>query len=152
MADKVYQEVRWVCPICKSKYPFLKDAVECFEQGFKPKFKVGDIVTTVLGDEPSELYYRHWWIDGDEEWAIVNKDDPKERALIYVVSYIDKYYNNPHRPEYHLATNAMTGKQGYSKGYTYDTGHICIAKVDIPSTKIVTESKKLLGIIADQLL
>lgn len=141
----------YICEGCEQKFDTAKAALAC-ENREKPKvaFKVGDIVT---------VGKTFGWFDGDPEW-IVNKrllgharaeayDKSKCRhpgtncfdtcccyQFYYVVTAIDM---DGHRTRYHLRTKAMTGKQGYKGGWTYDVHHYTPKRV----TRNIPEAVKL---------
>ena len=145
MAEKVRKETWYFCTWCDKRYPNEDQAEECFNRGFHPTLKVGDIVIAGID--------RFGWFDGDEKW-IARAIDGVSRtgklyAFYYVVTEIDGDDSHPwsdgHRPRYHLLTKAMTGKQGYRGGYTFDKKHLTPRKVDNPPAEIVENSKDLIG-------
>lgn len=163
----------YVCEGCHSRYETEEKARACEARGFEPKFEVGDIVLAQAG---------FGWFDGDPAWIenfdrIGRKrspfDKPRENAdhgncfdacctyrFFYVVTAVDhsthdySFDGAPawHRPRYHLATLAMTGKSGYGIGYTFDEHHKTPRKVENPPDYVVETSKRLLGKKAPTLL
>jgi hypothetical protein len=145
-------ETTYACDICGEKYRTNEEAVACEARGFEPKFKVGQIVTSKQG---------FGWYDGDKSW-IVNPDitlRPEKcpngnrncfeccctYVFYYVITFIDGDEREGHKPRYHLRTKAMTGKQGYSEGWTFDEGHYKPMLVRNPPKIVVEQSKELLG-------
>ncbi len=149
------------CSICQTTYSTKKAATECYAKGIdKPKLKVGDV--TKAGS--------FGWFDGDPRWVV----NYKERASLgntsiktdhgdnrncfgpcctfqffYVVTRVDK---EQHRYRYHLFTKAMSGKEGYQSGYTYDWGHKTVIPLKKVPKAILADSKDLLGQGANGLL
>jgi hypothetical protein len=164
------------CESCGTEYDNAEDARECEDRAAtaKPSVKVGDIVTAKSGFG----WYdgdRKWITNakvverGPVDWKVRsgrNKVLGKRKcpngdsncfgecctySFFYVVTHIE-HVAKYHTIRYHLATLAMTGKQGYRSGYTYDEGHYTprLAK-KVP--KYVREtSKKLIGQKAHNLL
>jgi hypothetical protein len=144
---KVITEYR--CPSCNERYSNIKDAEKCLGSDDKPTFKVGDIV---------EAKYGFGWHDGDKDWIINPEVDPrakhgfdKERSwgFYYVITHISM---ENHRATYHLATKAMTGKNGYRGGRTYSSGHWTPKLIENPPKKIIDGSKSLIGLKFEHLL
>lgn len=136
--------VTYACQICDLTYRTEQEAVICETQmPDKRILEVGDIVSC-----PG----RFGWFDGDIAW-VVNPDGKKgDLAFYYVVTHIDGDEDNAHRTRYHLFTNAMTGKQGYKSGYTFNVGHITPRKAVNPPANVVKDSKDLIGKKAKHLL
>jgi len=112
----------------------------------KPKVNVGDIVTKECG---------YGWFDGDKKWVVnprqCDNRNPKHgncfqccctMGFYYVVTAIDRDFDDISRLRYHLITNAMTGKDGHRQFYTYEGS---ITKVKRPKKYLITTSRKLLG-------
>jgi predicted nucleic acid-binding Zn ribbon protein len=139
---------RYACESCGTEYRTVAEAAECEARAAaakKTRLEVGDIVFARAGFG--------WYDGDREWIANANKVDPQRRGnpgpiqkgkcpngdgncfgecctfkFYYVVTHIDEdNFNNEarrlHRPRYHLMTKAMTGKQGYGSGYTFDDGH-----------------------------
>lgn len=148
---------RYACGVCGKEHDSITEATACEKQK-QPKAMaaVGDIVTVGAG---------YTWFDGDKRW-ISNPDvkpQAKHRsrncfsscctmAFFYVVTAIDIEPGNSHRRRYHIATNAMSGKQGHTGGYTFDTGHVSLKRVKVPPPFVLADSKKLIGKKAKGLL
>jgi len=156
MSKEIIKVVRWKCSLCGEEYEEPEDAAECFLQGFNPSVQVGDIVVARAG---------FGWFDGDERWI----SNPKAREarnpehgncfancctyqFYYVVTVIDQDAHDGHRAQYHLFTRAMSGKQGYAGGWTYDEDHWKPVKVMNPPKAVVESSKELIGRKATYLL
>lgn len=147
------------CQICGAEFATENEAILCEQQEFAPKFKAGDIVTVGKG---------FGWYDGDKLWVsnpnIELRPDvcPNRHGncfnecctyqFYYVVTYVDCEQRTSHRPRYHLATGAMSGKQGYRYGYTYDWGHIPPKLVANASPELREAGKTLIGHQASILL
>lgn len=105
--------------------------------------EIGDIVIT-------ETYGRFGWFDGDSDWVIERGKDPTWQkmmvSLIYVVTDI-KVVN--HRRRYYVATKAMTGTDGYRGGFTHDSGHDKLTKLENPPE---LDFEDLIGIRIENLL
>jgi len=135
------------CPVCKREYATKKDAKTCMNQVDEQIVSVGDIV---------ELKYGFGWFDGERQWVINPDVDmskhgfSKDRSMgfYYVVTHID---NDNHRTRYHVATKAMSGSKGYSRGYTYNTGHYRPEPIDAPEF-VIKHAKSLIGEKATYLL
>ncbi len=125
----------WRCRICKTVWPTHAAAQRCESRG-NPKrtAKVGDIVLGGGG---------FGWYDGDRKWVRnpTVKAKPKHGNCFspcctldfyYVVTAVDADDRDGHRARYHLFTKAMSGKQGYRSGYTFDEGHRGIDKAQRP--------------------
>ncbi len=161
MERRVSAVSKWACGACGAEYPTQAAADECESVPMPtPSVDVGDIVTLRAG---------FGWHDGDRRW-IANADhvDPNRKGkpgpftrricpdgdsncfsscctfmFYYVVTHID--YVTGHRVRYHVATLAMTGKEGYHQGYTYDAGHCGPSRVANPPRSVVRSSKPLIG-------
>ena len=147
MKKEILVKTTYTCPICNSTYDTREEAVKCLAKKFKPKFKVGDIVFVRAG---------FGWYDGEKRW--VSNPNVKRNPehgncfgecctfqFYYVVTFIDVDNDDSHRPRYHVFTNAMTGKEGYHGGYTFDVHHRTPSLVKNPPKFIVEDSKKLIG-------
>ncbi len=151
---KVRVENWYFCKFCDSRYSTPEEAEKCFDRGFKPNFKVGDIVT---GGE-----HTFGWYDGDAKWIADTIDgnsySGKLHTFYYVVTFVDggksknDSWDDAHRPRYHIATKAMTGEKGHRGGYTFDQHHITIHKVENPPIELIEDSKDLLNKKMDWLL
>lgn len=157
MVIKAKTITTYPCPICGKEYDTREDAEKCYAKGFKPKFKVGDIVFAKAG-------FR--WYDGKKTW--VSNPSVQENPehgncfghcctyrFYYVVTLIDKSdspHDDSHRVRYHLYTMAMSGKQGHTKGWTFDEHHLIMGKVKNPPALVFADSKKLIGKKASFLL
>jgi hypothetical protein len=146
------------CEICEGRFPTGVQAAACERVGFTPLHQVGEIVFAKGG---------FGWYDGQENW-ISNPGVSREGEcpngnsncfedcccfrFYYVITFIDKDERDGHRPRYHVATMAMTGKQGYRGGYTYDTGHEYIKVIKNPPATVLEESKSLIGTKMSHLL
>ena|SRR5690348_10082995 len=134
------------CEICGRRYPTEMAAKNCERIPFKPQFKTGQIV----------MFYREFgWFDGDRKWVekcTVAARKEKRMRFYYVVTYVDRDPRYLHRVRYHIATKAMTGRQGYHIGYTFDQGHYTPTVVKNPPKYVVKTSEDLLGEKADSLL
>ena len=145
----------YVCEGCGTEYDQIWSAMSCEQQETPgPIVAVGDIVT---------IGYGRGWQDGDKRW-IINPDTERRYhkglkvecpnghgncfnecctwGFYYVVTKIDK---KDHRVRYHLETRAMTGKQGYRLGYTYNDGHVRPKRVEHPSAYLVRSGRLLIG-------
>lgn len=132
------------CPLCLEIYDTREEADACAGQGMlaqteETALRVGDIV--IAGRA------RFGWFDGDPAWVAEKWDAGRGQGLhnaggmtlYYVVTAITGEYpgfNPNHRHDAHhssvfvrLATNAMTGEQGYRSGWT-GPGHMKLLKVD----------------------
>lgn len=175
MTDGTMKIVRWGCRFkgCRREHESKRQAQACFDQGFKPTFKVGDIVKTGGG---------HCWYDGSRKWIINPRvfgrqaTQPFQRGscpngngncfsecctmvFYYVVTYIDSdrdCYDDTgsHRPRYHLFTKAITGgnKKDAVGGHTFDRDHVCPEKLGRIPKFILKDSKGLIGKKADYLI
>jgi hypothetical protein len=120
--------LEWQCEVCQTRYASKADCLICEEQGFKPEFKPGDIVTTSLC---------YGWFDGDPNWVANRKEiDDKfasELRLVcpngnsncfgpccgyvfyYVVTAVTSKPGQGHMPVYHVASWALkSGKSGWT--------------------------------------
>ena len=162
---------RWRCEVCQGEYETEAEAAACESHPLDtPAVQVGDIVTCGSGSG---------WYDGSREW-IQNADavDPRriggERPLsaLYPERKCPKGHGNcfseccnftflravtlidhepgDHRARYHVETRAMTGKQGYQLGYTFDD-HRRPTRVKA-SRRVVKEAQALIGHRASHLL
>lgn len=132
------------CLICGKQYGSEREAVICETQPVDPRLvQVGDIVTgqQIFG-----------WFDGDEAWVVDPNAKKGDIAFYYVVTHIDGDDQDPHRVRYHLFTKAMTGKQGYRSGYTFNRHHISIKKAAKWPSNVERDSKDLIGQKSDRLL
>lgn len=132
------------CQICGKQYLTEQDAIICETRPASPRLvEVGDIVIgqPVFG-----------WFDGDPAWVSNPQAKNGDIAFYYVVTRVDGDDQNPHRVRYHLFTKAMTGKEGYRCGFTFNEGHISIRKVSAPAALLVADSKDLIGRQAEHLL
>lgn len=132
------------CQICGRQYSTEQDAIICETQ--PPDERLADVGDVVAGGK------RFGWFDGDKAWVM----DPKVKkgyiAFYYVVTHIDGHEDNAHRVRYHLFTNAMTGKEGYRSGWTFNSGHYALVKAKGPPEKVMREAKTLVGSLAEHLL
>jgi len=154
MNKEILIKTTYTCPICNGTYNTKKAAEECLAKGFEPRFKVGDIVFARAG---------FGWYDGKKSW-VSNPDVQKNPQhgncsgscctfqFYYVITFIDIDEGNSHRPRYHLFTNAMTGKEGYRGGYTFDIHHRTPVLVKNAPMVVIKDSKKLIGEKAEYLL
>lgn len=161
----------YVCEMCEREYRTAREAKACeaLALSVKPAFKLGDIVLAKAG---------FGWYDGDRKW-IANAEavDPRKTGnpakrngskcpngdsncfgpcctfeFYYVVTHIDDDDRSPHRPRYHLVTDAMNGAKGHRAGYTFDSGHYLPKKVPHPPAHVAITSRKLIGTKATTLL
>ena len=160
--------VSWWCDICGKHYPKMADAEACESRGVVEQkgFQVGDIVLVRAG---------FGWFDGDVAWVENYKRNTINGVLqrnpehgncfgecctyrfYYVLTAItpDTGVNGDlHRLIYHLETLAMTGQQGYRKGYTVGgVGHVTMEKPKHPPpAQVVEEAKALVGNTTDILI
>lgn len=161
---------RYACESCGTEYRTRAEAAQCEARAaaIKPTVSVGDIVTARAG---------FGWYDGDRKWITnANKVDPQRHgnpgpfkrhecphgdgncfsecctfSFYYVVTHIDAEAES-HRPRYHLVTNAMTGKQGYHAGYTYDEDHVAPKLATRVPRHVRLTSRALIGEKATSLL
>ena len=122
-STEVKKIVRWRCELCGLEYSKVADARECAALGFNPTLKVGDIVT---------IYSTFGWHDGDKAWVYPKRSEwhgKPTMSFYYVVTHVDRDERGGHRPRYHLVTDAMTGNEGYRRGYTFDEGHKTPTKI-----------------------
>lgn len=159
MAIKAKTITTYPCPICGVEYETKEEAEKCYAKGFKPKFKVGDIVFATAG---------FGWYDGKKTWVsnptVKFRGNPEHGncfgacctyQFYYVVTLIDKSeysYDDSHRVRYHLYTMAMSGKQGHTEGWTFDDRHLTPVKTKKPPASVIKDSKKLIGKKASWLL
>lgn len=135
------------CPGCGNEYEEKQQAINCMNRSDEPIVNVGDIV---------ELKYGFGWFDGDKRWVINPDVDMSKHGFgsdcsmgfYYVVTHIDQ---ENHRARYHVATKAMTGKQGHRRWFTYNTGHYRPKLIDAPDF-VKEDSKSLIGEKANYLL
>ncbi len=155
------RRVLFECEVCHELYPKAKRAQDCEAATEQPRLKVGDIVTCGSG---------FGWYDGNEKWVSnpgVRKNYSKPRIpcpsghgncfspcctfrFYYVVTKIDRETKkmvggNPHRVRYHLATKAMSGLQGFGRGYTFFKTHCDPVLVPDPPEDVVKDSQGLIG-------
>lgn len=148
---------QYQCEVCHRLYDNEALATRCESNIDIPKFQVGDIVTARAG---------FGWYDGDLAW-IGNPDADTQRirnshgncfgdcctySFYYVITSIDRSPEQLHRMRYHLETLAMSGKMGYRRGYTFNSGHCSIVKVQAPPSIVIEQSKGLIGHQATGLL
>jgi hypothetical protein len=129
--------VRYECQVCGRKFGAEQDAIICETQPADPRnAEVGDIVIgqPIFG-----------WFDGDVAWVVDKGAKKGDIAFYYVVTHIDGDDRNAHRVRYHLFTKAMTGKEGYRSGWTFNEGHITLKKPIKRPAKVVEDSKDLIG-------
>jgi hypothetical protein len=159
----------YVCDICGHEFGDEATAVACEGRGRERAIvKVGDIV---VGNRAG-----FGWFDGDVSWianpqvardgvpvpgSVSTKRNPKHGncygacctyQFYYVVTAIDGDESDGHRVRYHLATKAMTGKEGYRSGYTFSDGHVRPRIVIDPPGAVLDSSDDLIGQKADCLL
>lgn len=148
---------RFQCEICDSVYDTIAEAERCEAQGL-PSFSVvvGDIVLVKSG---------YGWYDGVPEWVenikrLKNSTKGTGRKcpngdtncfspcctyqFYYVVTHTDRDPADGHRFRYHVYTEAMTGKQGYREGWTFDRGHVAPRVVPRAIPEKVREMARLL--------
>ena len=134
----------YACQICGRNFETEPQAVLCETRPEDaPIAKVGDICT--VGGE------RFGWCDGDRRW-LVNPKAEKGLQFYYVLTHIDGDPDNPHRTRYHFFTKAMTGKQGYNKGTSYNSGHFTVRPIKKPKAFLVKDSRDLIGQMAEHIL
>src|ERR1041384_4433653 len=138
------------CEICRSIYEHRADALACERQGIPgAKLKVGDIILANGG---------FGWFDGDKAWISISSQRDPGYSFYYVIPAIDLDLGRSdtpgyrHRTRYHLFTGAMSGKQGYQSGYTYDSGHLTPRLVKKPPKEVAQASLPYLGLITKFLL
>jgi len=134
------------CEICGHRYPTETGAKNCERLPFKPQFNIGQIVS---------ISKEFGWFDGDRKWVekfTAALYAAKKLRFYYVITYIDRDPQNLHRVRYHIATKAMSGKQGYRIGCTFDRGHLTPTVVKNPPIYVVKTSGDLLGEKADFLI
>lgn len=143
------------CEICSKIYASQEEGASCELRGEeKPILFVGDFVVRSAG---------FGWFDGDRDW-VSNPNVPLHQthkyncfescctyAFYYVITEIDKDPEDGHRLRYHLATKAMTGKQGHRVGYDYANNGFWKLVLQ-PSTKLIADKMDLIGMKADYLI
>lgn len=118
MKSEVKRIVLWRCLLCERDWATKRAAESCAARGFHPTLKVGDIVIV-------KCLWNYCWQNGDEAWIAPGRDFPGDRitfGFYYVVTCVDRDEDEPHRPRYHLVTDAMTNG-GHRRGWTYDENH-----------------------------
>jgi hypothetical protein len=147
-------KIQYQCEVCKALHDTLFAAIICESKNETPIVQVGDIVIARAGFS---------WFDGDIKW--VHNPEVKKNpahgncfklccsmAFYYVVTDITPYHNNPHQLAYHLRTGAMLPANGYSNGYTTETGHFKPVLMPNPPQEIVEDSKRFIGMKSESLL
>lgn len=140
----------YMCETCGTQYQKKSDALKCEAQKEKPVAKVGDIVSV----------YKHFgWFNGDKRWIqnlnVLLKGRRKcpngdsncfdkccNYSFYWVITAID---NEGHKLRYHLFNRAMSGREGYTNGYTFSGSHLIPAKVKKIPKFIVRSSRSLIG-------
>lgn len=125
------------CEICQKVYVTPDEASQCEGQGQEEAlFKIGDIVLINKG---------FGWFDGVKNWVV---GSPERQIypmnFYYVVTAIDTKPGNQHDIAYHLATLAMSGKQGHRDGWTSKHHYMPVPAHNVPES-VVKESKRLIG-------
>ena len=134
LGGPIERVVRHRCT-CGEEYLSREEAESCLATECGPRFAVGDVVTA--GG------FRFGWFDGDERWIAARKPGRglagEVFSFFYVVAFVDRGDSvswgtgrGRHRNRYHLATLAMTNRDGYGGGYTFDEFHITPEKVENP--------------------
>lgn len=162
------------CGGCHKDYNSQYTAVACCLPPLKPTVGVGDIVVPRAGFGWFDGDPR--WISNKHRFRNLQSStggkplSPKCKRyacpegqgncfgpcctlqFYYVVTVVDRDPRDPTRPRHHLYTKAMSGKQGYRHGWTYDEHHCTPVKVPKPPAFVVGDSKDLLGVPAKYLL
>lgn len=145
---------KWKCEVCGETFDTKGMADACEQKPAKAlSVVVGDIV---------HVGQHFGWFDGKPEWvenrarieAKGGKKTPCPHGdrncfgdccnyrFYYVVTAID---HTKGRWRYHLWTLAMSGKQGYEQGYTFDESHLTPMRAKKVPAQVQNAAAKLIG-------